>query len=244
MLEAARTRFSVLALATIGGVLAASVFVAEIAITESARFQTAFYAAGMRFAAVFIAALHAIASVSREFQDKGLDVTLALDVPRSHYVLGKLAGFVGIGTALATVGAVPVVAFAGFEAAAQWGLSLACEVAIVVALSVFCVITFNTLMPATTFVLAFYVLARALSAARLISANPVSGAEALSYQFVSATVEAVAWLVPALDRWTQTSWLVDQPARWSTVASLIGQSLVLIALLAAAAVFDMHRRNL
>ena len=95
MLEALRTRFAVLALAIIGVTLAGSFFIREIAITESARFQTAFYAASVRFAAVFVAALYAIASVSREFQDKGLDVALALDLPRSHYVLGKLAGLSG-----------------------------------------------------------------------------------------------------------------------------------------------------
>ena len=71
----------------------ASFFVEQIAITESARFQTGFYAAAARFAAVFIVALHVLASVAREFDDKGLDMLLALDLPRSHYVLGKLAGF-------------------------------------------------------------------------------------------------------------------------------------------------------
>ncbi len=92
MLEALRTRFAALALAIIGVALAGSFFVQEIAVTESARFQTAFYTASVRLAAVFVAALYAIASVSREFQDKGLDVMLALDLPRSHYILGKLLG--------------------------------------------------------------------------------------------------------------------------------------------------------
>ena len=72
--------------------LGASFFVEQIAITEGARFQTGFYAATARLAAVFIAALHVIASVAREFDDKGLDMLLALDLPRSHYVLGKLGG--------------------------------------------------------------------------------------------------------------------------------------------------------
>ena len=140
-----------------------------------------------------MAALYAIASVSREFQDKGLDVVLALDLPRSHYVLGKLLGFLAVGSGFAVATAVPLIAFAGIEPAAQWALSLACELAIVVALSLFCAVTFNTLMPAASFVMAFYVLARTLSAIRLISANPVSAAEALSQRFLNGAVEALAW---------------------------------------------------
>src|SRR4051794_25937652 len=103
VLEAVRTRLPLLALACVAILLAASFFVREIAITESARFQTAFYAAAMRFAAVFIATLYSVASIAREFQDKGLDVMLALDLPRSHYIVGKLAGFLVIAVALAMV---------------------------------------------------------------------------------------------------------------------------------------------
>lgn len=242
-LEALRTRFAVLALAIIGVALAGSFFVQEIAVTESARFQTAFYAASVRLAAVFVAALYAIASVSREFQDKGLDVMLALDLPRSHYILGKLLGFMTIAGGFAAAAAVPLIALAAIEPAAQWGVSLACELAIVVALSLFCAVTFNMLMPAASFVMAFYLLARALGAIRLISANPVSGADAPSHHFLSMIVEGLSWIVPALDRWTQTSWLVDRPGLWSTVASLAGQSLVFVTVLAAAAIFDMHRKN-
>jgi ABC-type transport system involved in multi-copper enzyme maturation permease subunit len=244
MLEAMRTRFAAIALVIIGCALAASFFVGEIAVIERARFQTAFYAASIRFAAVFVVALYAIASVGREFQDKGLDVTLALDVPRSHYVLGKLAGFLAIGGGLAVACAVPLAASAGLEPAVQWAGSLACEIAIVVTLSLFCAITFNTLLPAASGVMAFYVLARALSAIRLMSAHPLSGAEELSHRFMSSTAEALALIVPALDRWTQTSWLVDGAAAWSAIAMLAAQSVVFVAVLAAAAVFDMHRRNL
>jgi hypothetical protein len=243
MLEAMRTRFAAIAVIIIGVALAASFFVGEIAVIESTRFQTAFYAASIRFAAVFVAALYAIASLCREFQEKGLDVTLALNVPRSHYVLGKLAGFLAIGTALAVACAVPLAALAGFEAAAQWAGSLACEIAIVVTLSLFCAITFNTLLPAASLVMAFYVLARALSAIRLMSAHPLSGAEELSHRFMSGAVEALALIVPALDRWTQTSWLVDGPAAWGAIAMLATQSVVFVAVLAAAAMFDMHRKN-
>ena len=243
VLEALRTRLAVLTAVCIAVLLGASFFVREIAITDSVRFQTAFYAATVRFATVFLAALHVIASVSRDFDDKGLDMVLALDLPRSHYVIGKLAGFLVIAAGLALAAGIALAPLAGLEAASQWTASLALELAIVVALSLFCVITFNSLMPAASFVIAFYVLARALTAVRLISANPVAGADAPSHQVMAWLVEGLALVVPALDQWTRTEWLVDQPAAWSAVALAAAHGALFVVVLTAAAVFDMHRRN-
>ena len=243
VLEALRTRLPVLTALSIGVLLGASFFVREIAITDSARFQSAFYAATVRFAMVFLAALHAISSIARDFQDKGLDAVLALDLPRSHYVLGKLAGFTAIAAALAFAAGIVLVPLAGWEAALQWTLSLALELAIVVALAVFCVITFNSLMPAASFVVAFYVLARALGAARLIAANPVADAHAPSHQVMRWLIEALAYVVPPLDQWTRTEWLLGHAPAWTSVGALTAHAALFVAIFAAAAVFDMQRRN-
>ena len=243
VLEALRTRLPLLTAVVIGGLLAASFFVREISITESGRIQTAFYAATIRFATVFLVALHVISSVSRELQDKGLDMVLALDLPRAHYLLGKLAGFSAIAAALALAVAMPLLPLAGWEAVAQWTLSLAAELAVVVALSLFCVITFNQLMPAASFVLAFYVLARAIGAIRLISGNPVAGGELLSHQVMTWLIEALALIVPGFDLWTRTEWLVGGAVPWTTLGGIVAQAAIFVILLAAAAVFDLYRKN-
>lgn len=242
-LEALRTRLPVLAAIVIGALFAASFFVGEIAVTDTARFQTAFYAATVRFAMVFVAALHVISSVSREFQDKGLDMVLALDLPRAHYVIGRLAGFLVIALALALAAALPLLGLSGWNAAAQWSGSLAAELAVIVALSLFCVLTFNQLMPAASFVLAFYLLARAITAVRLIGGNPVAGADALSHQVMTWLVDALALIMPPLDAWTRTAWLVDDAAAWSVLGGIAAQGVLFVTILAAAAVFDLSRRN-
>lgn len=243
ILEALRTRLPVLAVIVIGTLLASSFFVREITIAESARFQTAFYAASVRFAMVFLVSLYAIASIAREFQDKVLDVALALDLPRAHYVIGKIAGFLAIAAMLAAIAALPLLPLAGWEAVAQWAMALAFELAVVVALSVFCVITFNQVMPAASIVIAFYLLARALTAIRLIGANPVAGADAVSHQVMVWLIEALALAVPALDGWTRTAWLVDGPAAWTALLGIAAQGGLFVVILTTAAVFDMHRRN-
>lgn len=243
LFEALRTRLPVLVLITLLGLLAGSFFVETIAITEGARLRAGFYAAGMRLASVFIAGFHVLTSMTREFNDKGLDVVLALDLPRSHYILGKLAGFLVIVLLIAGAASLPLAWLAPPQAMLQWAGSLALELAIVAALALFCVVTFSQLTPAAAFVLAFYLLARSLTAIRLIAANPVAGADTASQQLIQYLVEALALVVPALDAWTQTAWLVNQQAPWSAVLRLAGQSVLYVVLLAMATMFDFHRKN-
>jgi len=243
LLEALRTRLPVLVLSAIVLLAAGGFFIQEIAVTESARLQTGFYAATMRLTAVFMAGLYVLASVSRDFNDKGIDIVLALDLPRSHYILGKLAGFLAIGALIAAAVSVPLAMLAAPAAALQWGVSLALELAIMVALSLFCIVTFTQLMPAASFMLAFYLLARALTAIRLMSAYPLVDAGTLSHHFMSLVVDGVALLMPALETWTQTAWLVNDQAAWTAIAALAGQSMLYVVLLAAATMFDFYRKN-
>jgi len=243
LLEALRTRLPALVLTTLLALLAASFFIESISVTEGARFQAGFYAAGMRLACVFIATLYVLVSVTREFDDKGLDVLLALDLPRAHYVLGKLAGFLAIALLIALVASLPLAWLAAPQAAMQWLVSLGLELAIVVALALFCILTFSQLTPAASFVLAFYLLARSLTAIRLMGAHPLAGADTLSHQVIQFLLEILALVLPSFDAWTQTAWLVNEPASWSTLLQLAGQSALYVVLLSAAAMFDFYRKN-
>jgi uncharacterized membrane protein len=242
LLEAARTRLPLLVLVAFLAALGASFFAEAIAVTEGARFQTGFYAAGARLAAVFIAGVFVLVSVTRELDDKGMDLLLALDLPRSHYILGKLAGFTAIAALIAVAAAAPLAWLAG-SAALQWMLSLGLELAIVVALALFCIVTFSQLTPAASFILAFYLLARALTAIRLMGAHPLTDANTLSHDVIRFVVEGLALVMPALDAWTQTAWLVNEPASWSALFQLAGQSVLYVALLASATMFDFHRKS-
>jgi len=244
LLEALRTRLPALILIALLATLGASLFIAAISVTEGARLQSGFYAAGARLASVFIAGIFVLVSITREFDDKGLDVLLALDLPRSHFILGKLAGYIAIAALIAISLSLPLAWLAAPQAALQWTISLVLELTIVVTLALFCVITFNHLTPAATFVLAFYLLSRALTAIRLMGAHPLTGADTLSHEVIRYLVEALALVMPSLDAWTRTAWLVNDPAPWPDILQLTGQSALYAALLTAATLFDFHRKNL
>jgi hypothetical protein len=243
-LEAIRTRVPATALLTLAVLLGASLFVRELAVTETARFQIGFYAAAARLCAVFIAGLYVLASISREFSDKGLEVLLALDVPRSHYICGKLAGFMLTACAIAALLSLPLWVLAPAAAAGMWTVSLAVELALVTALALFCIVTFSQLLPAAGFVAAFYLLARSVTAMRLMSAHPVAGQDTLSHQVSRWLVDGLGYLMPALDRWTDTAWLVNAAPDPAMLPGIVAQGAIYIGLLTAATLFDFYRRSL
>lgn len=242
-LEALRTRVPATALLALLLLLAASFFVRELAVTESTRFQITFYATAARLCAVFMTALVVLSSITREFNDKGLEVVLALDLPRAHYIFGKLAGFAATALLIALILATPLLMLASPVSAVLWTCSLAIELALVVALALFCIITFNQILPAAAFVAAFYLLARSMTAMRLMSAQPISGQDTLSQQFTSLLTESLAYVIPALDQWTATAWLVDAAPEPALLAAIGLQGMLYVALLAGAALFDFYRRN-
>jgi hypothetical protein len=242
LLEAWRTRLPWLALVILIAVCAASLFVKAIAITETLRLQVAFIAAVLRVAMVFIAGLYAIAATVRESNDKGMDLALSLDLPRAAWLLGKLGGFCLVAAGLAWAATIPLLVLAPWPQALAWGVSLMLELWIVIALALFCITTFNQLMPAASLVLAFYLLARSITAIRLIAASPLSDVGGgIGYHIMNGAVKAIAFVVPAFDHYTQTAWLVNgtHPA----LGSIVVQSAIYIALLAAAALFDFYRKN-
>ncbi len=244
LLEALRTRLLWLFIAALALIVGAGYFMQQLAITEGWRLQTVFTAAAARFAAVFVLSLHVLTSGVREFNDKGLELTLSFDLRRSHYIIGRLLGFLSIALLIAAVATLPFLLLAPLPAASQWGLSLAFELAIMAALSLFCIITFTHLIPAASFVLGFYLLARALTAIRLMSDTPVAGANTPSHHVISGLVDTLALVLPALDRYTQSTWLTDGVASWPAFAALAAQTLLFTVLLAAAAMFDFYRKNL
>ena len=243
LIEARYARLPLLLGVALAVTLAAALFAAELAVIESDRIRTTIYAAGVRLAAVFIVAAHVIASVSREFNDKGIDTLLALDLPRGHYILGKLGGFMALAALAALVCALPLVFVAPPLAMLQWTVALALELGLVAAFALFCVIAFGQFIPAAVAVLAFYVLARTLSAIQLISAHPITGADTLSHTVMRWVVDALALVMPALDRWPQTAWLIDAPAAWDAFGLALMQASVYVVLLAGAAMVDFERRN-
>jgi hypothetical protein len=244
LLEAWRTRLPLLFVSALALIFAAAFFFQQLAITESARVQIVFSASASRLVAVFVLSLHILTSVVREFNDKGLELTLSFDLRRSHYIAGRALGYLAIALVMALLAGAAQLLLAPAAAVLQWSASLALELAVVAALSLFCVMTFTQLMPAASFVAGFYLLARALAAIQLMSNSPLAIENPASHQVMAWLIDGLALVLPALDRFTQSAWLVDAAAGWPAIAACAVQAAVYATLLIAAAMFDFYRRNL
>lgn len=241
LLEAVGNRLLWLAVAVIVIAFGLAQFLNQVAITETREIQIALLAAALRVAAVFILAVFVITSMVRESSDKVTELLLSLPAPRSHYYFGKFAGYAAVAAILALLCALPLVPFAKPLGLALWTVSLVCELLIVAAISLFCVLSLAQVVPAFAAVGGFYLLSRSMSAMQTIaSASLVE--QTFTDRLVSGVVELIALLLPSLDKMTQTSWLLGGAFENAFVA-VFGQTAIYLVLICSAGLFDLYRKN-
>jgi ABC-type Na+ efflux pump permease subunit len=242
LLEARRGGLPWVALATLAAGLGAAAFLSQVALTETAALQLAVLAALLRACAVFLIAAQVTAGTLREIQDKGLELMLSLPLSRTTHYLGRLAGYVACGVALALLFSAALLFWVPPLAALLWGLSLACELALVAAAALFFALTLPNLVAALSATAGLYLLARAMPAIQALAGAPLDAATWADWLGRRA-VDAIAFLLPRVDAATRTEWLVyDVPSPGAYAAALAGLALYTV-LLTAAGLFDFHRRS-
>jgi len=243
LLEARRSGLPWLVAASLLAALGLAAFLAQVALTESAALQAAFAAALLRGCAVFLVAAHVAASTVREVDDKGLELMLTLPVSRSAQYAGRLAGYVVLGAAIALCFALPLLLWSPPAAVALWAVSLAFETALVAAAALFFSMALVQPVPAFAATAGLYVLARAIGAVQAIAASPLAE-PTLAHRLAQWSIDGVALLLPRLDAATRTAWLLYGGPQASAYAAALGGLALYTLLLAAAGLFDFHRRNL
>mgnify|MGYP006281400509 CR=1 FL=1 len=242
--EALQNRLLALLLALLLAAFLLAEFLGSVALTEHAAIRAAFAAALLRLGAVLVMALFVVTSVLRAEQERTLELTLALQHPRSHYVLGKLAAFGVIAAVLAAASGALVLLYAQSPAASlRWGVSLACELWLVAALGLLLAFSLRQPVVALAALGAVYLLARSLDALLLIVEQPVLVRDGAGSLLVDAFLAGLAWLLPSLHRFTDAGWVAHGLGGWADVALVLAQTAVYLPLLAAAAAVDLYRRE-
>ncbi len=243
LLEARRSGLPWLALACIALSAGLAGFLSQVALTESRALQAALVAAILRACAVFLIAAHVASSTLREMNDKGLELMLALPLPRATQYLGRLAGFAVLGIFLAAAFCAPLLLWAKPAAVALWGLSLACECALIAAAALFFAMTLGQLVPAIAATAGLYLLARSIGTIQAIAGGPLAEP---SFVGTAArwTVNAIALLLPRLDSVTRTEWLIYAPPAGAAYAMALAGLGLYVLLLVAAGLFDFQRKSL
>lgn len=241
--EARRGGLPWLALGCLALAFGLAAFLSQVAVTESRALQAALAAAVLRAGAAFLLAAHVAASVVREANDKVTELALALPLSRSQYYLGKLGGFGACGACLAAASCVPLLLWAAPGSVALWGVSLAFELLLVAAACLFFAITLSGVVPALAATAGLYLLARSISGIQLLARGPLAE-ESLAQVIARGAVDAVALLLPRLDAVTRADWLLYGSPGPAEFGATLGSLLLYSGLLAAAGLFDFHRRNL
>lgn len=243
LVEALRSGLPWLAAGCVVAVLGLAGFLSQVAVTEATALQASTAGALLRACAVFLITAHVVASVAREANDKGLELALALPISRPAYYLGKLLGFACAGALLATLFALPLLAWAKPADLAAWWISLAAESALAAAAALFFASALTQTVAAIAAAAGLYVLGRSIAAIQAIAGSPLAG-DAMPAQAARWVVDALSLLLPRLDAVTRGDWLLyGAPAAVEFAHALSGLALYFL-LLAAAGLFDFSRRNL
>ncbi len=243
LLEARRSGLPWLGLACIALGAGLAGFLSEVALTESRALQAAVVAALLRASAVFLIATHVASTTLREMNDKGLEIMLSLPLPRSTQYLGRLAGFGILGIFLAAAFSAPLLLWAPPGAVALWGISLACECALVAAAALFFATALAQPVPTIAATAGLYLLARSIAAIQAIASGPLAE-PSLAGQAARGIVGAIALVLPQLDSVTRTEWLLYGPPAGGAYAAALGGLALYALLLVAAGLFDFHRKSL
>ena len=244
VLEAVRGRFAwlVAGFAIAGCVLAA--FAAELAITETQGVRSGLLGTWLRSCAVFTVSAFVVSSAVCEIRDKVLDLMLSMPVPRAVYYAGRLAGYAAVAVSSAAVCALAMVWFAPLPQTALWAASLGLELLIVAAMSLLCVFTFSQIAWAMSTVIGFYVLSRSMVDLQLMAHEPVIASASSARPFMQVFVDALAFVLPDLDRFTASEWLIYGTGTVADLGFAAAQAAVYMALLGAATLFDLYRKAL
>jgi Cu-processing system permease protein len=243
IIESLRNRLLWLSLLVVAISFGLVEFIGDLAITEHRVTQVAILAAYLRLSAVVIVTLFVVSSTVRELQDKTLEMILAMPIRRSSYYLGKLCGFIQVAFIIAAIFSSLVLLYAAPFQVLIWGLSLFCELVLVVALGLVMLFTFNQIPAALTSVFVFYAAARTATSIYLMSKYPIISHTTISQKFMDGFVEILTWLLPDLHRFTQTDWLAYNTANWNLLLPVVIQTLIYLLLLSSVALFDFYRKN-
>jgi len=243
LVEARRSGLPWLGLTAIAVAVLIAAFLSQVALTESLQLQAALVAALLRACGAFLVALAVATSTAREMADKGFELMLSLSLPRATQYLGRWMGHATGAVIVAGAFCLPLLLWSGPDAVAYWGVSLAFELALVAALALFFSMAFGQLLPAVAATAAFYLLARTLGTAQSIAQASLLEAD-WTQRAAQSAINTIAFVLPRLDSVTQTDWLLyGAPPASEYVAGLAGLALY-SALLLAAGLIDLRRRNL
>jgi len=243
VLESVRSRFFLLILFVVFASLIIGLFAQSVSVTEGDLTLTSLVATLLRFATILSLSLLVVTTISREFQSQSLDIVLASDITRTEFYLGKLLGFSIDAFFIIIILSLCLLFIASPSQVMLWSTSLFFESLIIISFALFCSVSIEQ-QPISIFViLAFYLLARSISAIKLIAETPMLRDDSFYQSVMPQIISSISMLLPDLSRFTQTNWLVYETGMTNDISELFLQTVIYVSLLAFAGLIDFYRKN-
>lgn len=244
LIEAFFNRLLLLTFIAIGLIILGSHFVGLLAITEHQKVILSLQGGAVRLTIIFLTTLFVITSLQREINDKHLAFIFSTTVSRGCYLFAKLFGFMLISLFCIVMSCFLLLLRGEFINVVLWGVSLFFETAIVIALSLVMLTTFNSTPGALFFVAIFYWAGRVIQAIQLMANNPILDQQTLGQVITLYFINGLAFFLPTLSDFTQTDWLIYEAGSLTQLGGLILQSLIYVSFLISIALIDLHRKNI
>ena len=241
--EATQNRLFRLTIVGLICLLGVAEFTGELAITETRDVQAALIGSLARWFLLVTSALFVITSMVREFNDKGTELILSLPVSKVSYYFGKFFGFIFLSLVISVSLCLILILYVDIGPLLVWLVSLICEAAIIISLSMLCLFTFNNITIAFIAVIAFYILSRSIEAIQLLSTSPILETNTFSQEFMTLLVNGIAYVLPDLNLFSRSEWLVYGIEEVNLVVIII-QTGIYLSLLISAGLFDLSRKEM
>lgn len=224
-------------------VFSLSVFFGASAVIEQDQFSIAFMAYGFRLFGVLALCLFVIGFVRRSFDARDIEYLLSRPIGRIEFVFTHAMAFSFLAVFCAFfLGATLCVISSGNLSAGFfiWWASLAVEFIIMANVAMFFSFVVSSATACTIVVFAFYLLSRLMGEILGILAKGAAGGvmKVLSY-----AMETISILIPRLDLMAQTKWIVYKTVPEISIAFVLLQAVVFVALIVFATSIDMKRRQ-
>ena len=218
-----------------------SAFLGSSAIIEQ-REMTVVYAAGAaRMIVVLGLIVFAAFHVERLYETREIEAILSRAISRGTFVLSYWIGLAAITFCFIAPVAVAVLCLGLSQSgAAYWVLTIVCESGIVLAFALFCALTLERAIPTIFVVTGFYGLARLIGFFAGIADH---GAQDGVNRILNPVLHGIFYAVPRLDLFGQTRWLVYGAEGSNIIALCLLQTVIFVALLLAAAVYDLRNKH-
>ena len=215
----------------------------QLALAEADLTHAALLGALLRLACAGAIGAFAVLSVVRESQARGMQLVMAMALPRGAYVAGQFAGLALLAALMALACGALLAACGAPGQVTLWALSLLCELWLAAGFGLLCALALAQPLPALAASLAFYLLARMAAAFQLAAQHGLQPDDQMR-RGMALGLDVIAALLPRLDLYARASWLLYGDGGWAALAAIGGQTFFYLALLAAAALFDLRRREL